>query len=420
VAARNPESLSTIRPLPAGIFPALYAHVPFCTSKCGYCDFFSVSEWDEDFVSLVLAREIEELEALARISEIEAFDSLYVGGGTPSAVPRRILAGFLRGLAERAGRRIGEFTVEANPESLDRDFLSALEEAGADRISLGIQTWDDGRLADLGRRATSRSNRAAIELLGERWKGKVSLDLMYGFPGQTVGEAVSDVEELLAYGPGHVSVYALTVEEDTPLGLRIGRGDAANIDENAQEDMRDELHARLLAAGYRNYEISNYALPGNECRHNEAYWRLRPYVGIGPAGVSTLPARAPAAAVRLTGKRDALAFARADFASTDIEVSGGLDVEIVGRRDFLYDYLLMGLRTAEGIDEVAFARIFGEDARGLAPRTVEKRRGLFSDAPGRFALTDAGRRVLNSVLVDLFGEIEKGDAPKDCSWPIGT
>ena len=406
-----------LRLLPEGFRPSLYVHLPFCSSKCAYCDFFSISAWDEGLAGRVLSQELAELAAYKRETGARAFDTLYVGGGTPSVLPRRLLEPFLLGLAAEAGGAFNEFTIEANPESLDADFLGAAKRAGVDRLSLGLQSFHDPYLARLGRRADSRDNRRALDLLSRSWNRKVSLDLMYGFPEEAQGEAVRDLEEILAFKPGHVSLYALTVEEATPLFRTVEEGKAADVDPDRQEALRDLLHERLLEAGYRNYEISNYAFPGEECRHNRSYWNLKPYVGLGPAGVSTLPAEAPQPAARLSGLRDLEAFSRADFSKPRIEDSGGVEVERIDAKAFLLDYLLMGLRTEDGIEEDAFRAVFGVSLRGLSAETLRRREEFFQTTPGRLALNDRGRRVLNSVLVDFFRELDGKEPPFSCVWP---
>ena len=391
---------------------ALYIHIPFCTRKCLYCDFYSVPVGDEDTLRRVLEAETAQLDYFLRTWKAREVPTLYIGGGTPSVVPRPLWADFLERVLARLPGKPEEFTVEANPETLDAAFLDACASAGVTRLSLGIQSFSPEYLRFAGRAAVPQDNRRAVSLLAERWGKDFSLDLMYGFPGQTIEEAREDAEEALAAKPCHLSLYALTVEEGTPLCHRIARKEASPVNEDNQENLRSALHELLRARGYENYEISSYSLPGKRCRHNTAYWNLRPYIGIGPAAVSTLPAASgpPGLPLRLSGKKDIAAYIAKPLEQ---------ETEVLSPRDFLADYLLMGLRTSDGIDPRTFSRIFGIDFRHSFSRAIAKNKKLIAcDSPDRFTLTDKGRRLLSAVLGDFFQEIDSLGYAGPLVWPL--
>jgi oxygen-independent coproporphyrinogen-3 oxidase len=217
------------------------------------------------------------------------------------------------------------------------------------------------------------------------------------------------MEEALALQPGHVSAYALTVEEGTPLCRLIAEGKALPVDEDRQESIRESLHQVLVQKGYECYEISNYALPGKQCAHNAAYWNLKPYLGIGPAAVSTLPSET--GPVRLTGIRDIKAYTENPLTP---------EIERISPRDFLADYLLMGLRTAAGIDVNEFLCVFGLDFSENFSQSVCKNRQFIlknAEKTNIFTLNDKGRRFLNAVLLDFLEELDTFDYAKTPAWP---
>lgn len=355
----------------------------------------------------VLDAELRQLDGFLEELRPESIPTLYVGGGTPSVVPRKELEVFLQRLLCRLPSHPGEFTIEANPESLDESFIDILLKVSATRISLGMQTFSGAFLEILGRRAVPADNLRAIELLAEKWPGEVNLDLMYGFPGQSAVQAAGDADSVLAGKPGHVSLYALTPESGTPYADDIDSGIIRPMDDDGQEEIRSLLHGKLTGRGYENYEISNYALPGKRCLHNTGYWEMRPYIGIGPGGVSTIPS--PSGGIsRRRGRENIAAFIADPFCCEE---------ESLSSRDFLVDYILMGLRTSRGIDLGAFSRIFGFQPEELFPETLKKHEVFLSRAPGRFGLNGRGRRLLNTILVDFLDEIDGRGFDSPIRWP---
>ncbi|MDR3200879.1 MAG: radical SAM protein, partial [Spirochaetales bacterium] len=227
------------RPLPLAS-ASLYIHIPFCVQKCAYCDFYSVpadtaGAQTREAIQAVLEAEIRQFDYYREEWRPAKIPSVYIGGGTPSLIPPPLLEKFLAGIKKRLPAPPLEFTIEANPESLSEEFLGVCTASGVTRLSLGLQTFDPRCLEALGRRASPEDNRRALRLLDTLWKGEISLDLMYGLPGQTGRGACADTAEALEGKPGHISLYALTLEEGTPLYSAIQAGKIQAADEARQE-----------------------------------------------------------------------------------------------------------------------------------------------------------------------------------------
>ncbi|MGO9308671.1 MAG: coproporphyrinogen-III oxidase family protein [Spirochaetia bacterium] len=388
---------------------SLYVHVPFCTDKCLYCDFFSVPRRTvtpsivENIVSETIALADRLVDAAGSGARLE---TLFVGGGTPSCLPREQLRKLLGGL--RAHGCV-EWTVESNPESLDEAFLDECRRAGVTRLSVGIQSLCARHLRTLRRRATPEHARAAIELLQKGWDGELNLDFITGIPGQTLSEVREDLSILGGGWPGHVSLYQLTREPGTPLEALVKAGritlNRPEVDEELWLFGRDELISR----GYRQYEVSNFALPGRECRHNLRYWRIDPYAGAGPGAVSTLPAAWAARAcarpdfaandsvVRLAAPKDLGAFLQGEAHFW------GIQTELVGPSDFLLENIMMGLRLDEGIPEAALRSRFGRGFFEMFPGLWEGwiNRGLALPAEGALRLHADGLLLLDRLLGEV-------------------
>jgi oxygen-independent coproporphyrinogen-3 oxidase len=283
--AQLPESrASRLVPEPG---TALYVHVPFCVAKCTYCDFYSLAAEGQD-----LPGTLDALLHEARLRAPSAPRTVFLGGGTPSFYSAPELERLLDGLERSSRFRASavEVTCECNPESLDLEKARLLRALGVDRLSIGFQSLDPELLALFGRVHDARASFAAFEAARAAGFERVSVDLIYGIPGQSLGRWEADLAQVLALRPDHVSAYQLTYEEGTALTARLHAGELARLSEDEELAFFEATHARLEAAGYRAYEISNFSLPGQECAHNVGYWRNEPYVGIGPSAVSKLGA----------------------------------------------------------------------------------------------------------------------------------
>jgi oxygen-independent coproporphyrinogen-3 oxidase len=364
----------------------------------------------------VVARTIAQLDRFLENVPDVRFQTAYVGGGTPSVLPPRLLEALLTRISRLCPV---EWTVEANPESLDGDFLAACRSAGVTRLSMGLQSMDDRLLAVLGRPGTTADNLRALESIGERWHGETSLDLIAGVPGQSPSSLLADVATVVDAGVAHASLYSLTIEPDTPLAGLVASGGVALNRPDHDDDLWLAGRAALETAGLRQYEVSNFARSGKECRHNLRYWHLEPYLGIGPGAVSTLPRdlaaalvgeRGDAAVVRLSNPRDIDSF-----------LGGrGIEVETVGSREFVLETLMMGLRRVDGIGRASFKHRFGCSLDDLAPGLWRRWEagGLALADPSRLRLSDRGFLLLDALLRELAVELaDAAPRPIDVRWP---
>ena len=263
----------------------LYVHVPFCRSRCAYCDFYSTSGL-ERLVSAFVQAAGQEM--LARHREVRGLvPTVYIGGGTPSVLPIADLVALLSAVREVFPVTVdAEVTVEVNPDDVTPALAGALKDAGVNRVSMGVQTFDDDLLRFLRRRHTGQAAVDAISYLVDEGIDNVSADLIYGLPGQTEDGFRADVERLCSLSVTHLSAYALSYEPGTPLSLLRARGEVRETPEDVCCCMYSTLIDCAASAGFEQYEISNFARPGFRSRHNSAYWIGRPYVGIGPGAHS--------------------------------------------------------------------------------------------------------------------------------------
>jgi oxygen-independent coproporphyrinogen-3 oxidase len=406
----------------AGI--SLYIHVPFCAAKCLYCDFFSVPR-----KSVTAAQERAVVEATigqARFfldtlgAQLEggeassALETLYVGGGTPSALSPGALSALL---APLRGVTWKEWTVEANPESLTEAFLEACQDAGVSRLSVGIQSMQGRSLTLLGRPGSEADNARALDLLSTHWKREISLDFIAGIPGQSASDIRSDLAAISRVQARHASLYSLTLEPGTGLAAAVEEGSIVLNEPEVDEDLwfagKDELERR----GFENYEISNFCIPGKASLHNLRYWNLEPYLGVGPGAVSTLPTRLlgdllPRLGLKEKGQESPVCrLSNPD--SIEEFLSGpsklwGMRAEPVAPREFLLESLMMGLRLADGIPagrlESRFGRSFDELFPGLWARWLD--RGLALPPGDRLRLSEQGRLLLDSVLREISDRLE--------------
>ena len=407
---------------------SLYVHVPFCASKCRYCDFFSVPVGSgagvEGLASRVVEQTIAQLDRFLGRAPAVRFETVYVGGGTPSVLPRELLFRLFRRLRDLDP---AEWTVEANPESLDRSLLETCARAGVTRLSVGIQSMDDRHLACLGRPGTTVDNLAALELIAGSWRGETSLDLIAGAPGQTREGIIADIAAVVRAGCGHASLYSLTVEPGTPLAGLVDSGSVALNPRDHDDELWLEGRAALEAGGLRQYEVSNFARPGKECRHNLRYWRLEPYLGIGPGAVSTLPpalaaaltgVREDAAVIRLSNPRDLTRFLSA--AHGPAGVPWGIEKEAVPASSFVLETLMMGMRLVDGISTASFRHRFGCRLGDLAPGLWKRwvGQGFARPERGSLRLTGRGLLVLDSLLGELAATLSAARLPPIAvSWP---
>ena len=372
----------------------IYAHIPYCVKKCAYCDFVSSAVGKSAAGEMKAYAAALRAEILREVPPLRArwgdAATVYLGGGTPTALPAQLLTEILRTLIDAAGIP-QECTVEANPGTVDEHSLAQLRTAGANRLSLGVQSFDDRLLRAIGRIHTAEEARAAFHTARAAGFDNISLDLMYGLPTQTLDDLKTSVNTALALAPEHISVYGLIVEEGTPLAAAEAQGRLTLPSEDAAEEMYDYLMEELPARGYARYEISNFARAGYESLHNRGYWRNVPYLGVGAAAHGYVDG------VRWGNVADAHAYIRAIRAGASVRTPE--DTERT-RANAMEEYAFLALRTREGIDAADFSRTFGVDIDTVYGAVIEKYivQGLLRRAENHVALTDAGMKLGNEVF----------------------
>lgn len=338
---------------------ALYLHIPFCVRKCAYCDFVSFETGRDDPLMTAYAQSLRaQLAELEEAGILEGCRTAYVGGGTPTMLPTAALETLVRELKMRAPA-IDELSCEANPDSLDDETLSALVRAGATRLSVGVQSLLDRELRSLGRvhdAATARLRVGAAVAAGI----DVSIDLMCATPAQTKASWEATVRDAIKLGMGHVSVYPLQIEEGTPLAERVGDDEPAWNDPDVQAARMEEAAHLLEAAGFVRYEVASYARPGKACRHNEAYWTGRPYIGLGCGAASMLSRagyeRLQRCCPQLPELDEATTRVRLETSSTRQQIarepalaSLSFDLEFLDEAQAAAEDLMLGMRLTQGV-----------------------------------------------------------------------
>lgn len=273
--------------MPYDPYKALYLHIPFCVRRCGYCDFATQAvERDSPVIDEYVESLVLDIRRASREGKLGALETVYLGGGTPSYIGMKRLSSLLYalGMSMHLEPEV-ECTMEANPESLTEPMVRDIWALGVNRLSLGVQSFDDEVLRILGRAHDADAARAAIAAAQTRFDN-VSVDLMCGIPGQSAASFRRSVEEAVALGVKHVSVYPLTIEPGTPFDRAVLRGEMPEPDDDVEAEAMEEARAVLESAGFHRYEVASYALPGYESRHNTAYWTGKPYLGLGRSAVT--------------------------------------------------------------------------------------------------------------------------------------
>ena len=387
------KTVSTTTPLEFRVSPplALYVHVPWCVQKCPYCDFNSHEANgaipEREYVDALIA----DLQSALPLIWGRPVVSVFFGGGTPSllspAAIDELLAAF-RALAMLSPE--AEITLEANPGTIEAEKFAGFRAAGVNRLSLGIQSFDDSHLAALGRIHGAAEAKRAAQLAGDHFDS-FNLDLMYGLPGQTAEQALTDVETALAFSPPHLSCYQLTLEPNT----RFAAFPPALPEDDLCADMQESIESRLAIAGYTNYETSAFARAGRQCRHNLNYWHFGDYLGIGAGAHS-----------KLTLHDRVLRQMRWKHPNAYLEnVRAGLLVQEtseVAAGQLPFEFLMNALRLAAGFQPALFeARTAQPLSRILPQLRAAAADGLVDIGPERIAPTARGRRFLN-VLLERF------------------
>ncbi len=387
--------------------PHLYLHVPFCRYRCDYCDFFtrtSVPAYRQDSIMLRITEQAE----WCRI-EPTKLQTVYTGGGTPSALTKPARKRLLRFLYQltRSMRRAGssqtnaeyECTVEVNPEDITQDLLVEYEDHGVNRLSVGIQSLSPLSLTAMGRHTSPEETVRGLDTIARYWSHRWSADFIVAVPGMQTGDVEKDLHNLMNRSPRHVSLYELGIEKHTVLGLRALKGRVSPPGEE-ETIAQLQLGASILESyGLRRYEISSFALPGDESRHNLGYWTMAPHLGLGPGAVGTFPLRHGGPVIRMTNPRSFQSFLqRNDF---------GVNQEEIVPRDRAKEVVMMGLRTIYGVDAATFRNITGDAFEKVCAASLERWPGAFQlSGNGIIRLQTAWWNRLNTVLLSLFDDID--------------
>ncbi len=363
----------------------IYVHIPFCASRCIYCGFYSstglLGEQDR-YVNALL----KEMRMRADYLGGEPIDTAYIGGGTPSLLSAANLTR-LCGTLSKAGN-LKEFTVECNPDDVTDSLCRVLASNGVNRVSLGVQTFSDARLRFLRRRHTASNIPQAVEKLRHAGIHNISIDLMFGFPGETTEEWRKDINAAIAIGVPHISAYSLMYEEGTPLYLMRERGDIAENTEENSAEMYDTLIDTLTAAGYEHYEISNFARPDHHSKHNSCYWNGTKYLGLGAAAHSYNRDN------RQWNVSDLREYIRAIEADTL-----PMEQETINTRTRYNDLVTTALRTREGIS----LRTLTDEERAYIISSARKSiaNGTLEQAGDNLKLTRKGLYISDDVMSEL-------------------
>ena len=375
----------------------IYIHIPFCRSKCDYCDFYSLAGRDDrmDQYQKALLSHIRETAPLAQDFPV---DTIYIGGGTPSyygAKRLKELLGVIRKLYKV--EKDAEVTVECNPDSVDVKSLKILRKAGVNRLSMGMQSANACELERIHRIHTPQQVNEAATAARKAGFTNLSLDLIYGLPGQTMDSWKATVEHALSLIPQHLSCYGLKVEEGTPLAARVAQGEVLP-DDDQQADLYLWTVGRLERAGYPQYEISNFAKPGFASRHNLRYWLTQPYIGFGPGAHSDFGGR------RYSFVRDLDAYIQGVLQGGDIIDES----EIIPKRERCGEYLMLRMRTVQGINEQEYRSTYFMDFAPLQARLEQFRaQGWAEQTDGRWHFTPKGFLLSNQLIGDLLERQEQ-------------
>lgn len=365
----------------------MYIHIPFCKKRCLYCDFFSTTSLtrQEEYTEAVV-RELQ-----ARKDETgEPIRTIYIGGGTPSCLKENCLARILSVLPLDA---CVELTMEVNAGDANETYFCQLRQMGINRLSIGIQSFQDRLLQLIGRRHTAKEAIEAVRNAQKAGFDNISVDLIYALPTQTMQQWKADIETALSLGVQHVSCYGLMYEEGTRLTQLVERGELEPIDEDTENAMYDYLCARLKEAGFVHYEVSNFAMPGFESKHNSSYWNATPYIGIGAGAHSythTINNKGERTAIRSWNPSDLEAYIRGMENGTLVRES-----ETLTEDDLYNEQVMLGLRTSNGCTLQPSAdrrETIGSFSKAGLLRETED---------GRIVATQKGLHILNRIIEEL-------------------
>jgi oxygen-independent coproporphyrinogen-3 oxidase len=368
--------------------PALYIHIPFCLSKCRYCGFYSEPLRNQNVNTFISAL----LKDLSSYDLHSPFNTIYIGGGSPSVLPRENLFFLIEQIVARWAVKT-EFTVEVNPTQVDENFLKTLSGLGVNRLSIGAQSFGQAQLKFLGRNQDGQDIVTAVKLARQAGFENISLDLIFAIPGSDLRSWQADLQSAIDLGVEHISAYSLTYEENTPLKKDLDTGVVTSVDDQTDRTMYELAIDMLAQAQIDQYEISNFARNGFQCRHNLTYWANQPYIGIGPAAGGYWQGSRTLNVANVKGYIERINDKQTVFAQQE-SVSGV---------DLACETAVLNLRRISGIDLLEFKEATGYDARTLFAEAIEKNCGLdfLKVEAGSVFLTRKALPIADSVLCDF-------------------
>lgn len=374
---------------------SIYIHIPFCQQKCRYCDFVSYAGCETVFEPYIaaLCREIAGRGGIFS-ADGSTVGTIFMGGGTPTCLPAALLTKVLSAIEQSfLLTSDAEISVEANPGTVDADKLAVLRESGVNRLSFGVQAFDDVLLKTIGRIHSTAVADQAVSLAKQAGFDNINIDLMHGLPGQTLSAYKTSLAHAVALGADHISAYSLILEEGTPLHSQIACGELSLPDEDEEVAMFDFTHEYLIAHGYEHYEVSNYARKGKRCRHNLTYWSYLPYIGFGAAACSF------DGLVRYTNTTDTAEYIETvKHGASPIECSESLSMATR-----MAEYVFLALRTAQGLSLEDFTLRFSTDFRAYYRNVLTNllTEGLLCENGKGYVLTGKGLHFGNRVFASF-------------------
>jgi oxygen-independent coproporphyrinogen-3 oxidase len=367
---------------------AIYIHFPFCRRKCNYCSFVSYQDREADIPAYISALKME---LALRVTE-QQVSSIYLGGGTPSILlPEQIKDLLQTVFSLFTVQDSAEITIEANPGTVSESYFAAIKMLGINRLSIGVQSFDDNELSMLGRIHNANAAKDAVHYARKAGFTNLNLDLLYGLPNQTLSGWQDTLSRAVELRPEHLSLYPLSLEGAEPMYLSIKRGEIPALDPDQSADQYELATDLLEECGYNHYEISNWSRNGNECKHNLGYWRTKPYIGVGVAAHSCLCGH------RMANTSDIDRYIDSFLCNMPIirEQNEDIKPELL-----LSEAVIMGLRLSEGVSLVDINNRFGVDLSMTFSSQINELKGLglLEHADGNIKLTDRGKLLGNEVF----------------------
>ena len=367
----------------------LYLHIPFCIKKCDYCDFLSGPSTRAGQEAYIYAL-LREMETVSKNLKKRPVDTVFIGGGTPSVPECDVMEKLLQGLRDYfLFSADAEVTIEANPGTLTPEKLSIYRKYGINRISIGLQSPNNKELAMLGRIHNYAQFLESFQMARAAGFSNINVDLMFAIPGQSYEGWIENLRTVAALGPEHISAYRLIIEEGTPFF----RKKLDLPDEDTEYRMYEDVAAVLKEYDYHQYEISNYAKAGYECRHNEGYWQRKDYLGLGLGAASLLGME------RFSNTADMQEYLKNSSAPEKIRKNR----ELLTREDEMAEFMFLGLRMTQGVSKKEFQEYFGTAIENIYGEVLKKykKQGLLLEESGRIFLSREGVHVSNAVMADF-------------------